>query len=293
MARIYSSESNISVEFVGFNDIDTIIGKNESFFVTKAPCSHEPEKKEPGGEAVEKTASGSAGGENKKAAGSRKPAGGGKGANAGKPPDYRENPDIEAIRQEAYAKGKKDGRAEADKKLHTTVGSLAQAVEEISRLRDSLFEKSRQDMVRLVMAIAAQVIRTEIRENENVIVRTVAAALEAAVPAEEYYIRVNPADLAAVTENQPLFLASMKGLQNIHVTADEAVSRGGAVAEARTGDIDATIESQLEGIYEHLRREITGLSGDEAGDEAGEKAPGEAAAGTEAQSGGSTGGSNG
>lgn len=160
--------------------------------------------------------------------------------------------DIEAVKEESYTKGKKDGRAETEKKLHSATQSLAEALEEISRLHESMLSKSKEDMVRLVMAVSRRVIRSEVEEKEDIVVGMVKKALDAAVASDEYYIRVNPEDLAIVKEHEPLFLAAMKGLQNIHFTADENISRGGCVAESRAGDVDATIETQLSEVREHL-----------------------------------------
>ncbi|MFW6334720.1 MAG: FliH/SctL family protein [Desulfosalsimonas sp.] len=160
--------------------------------------------------------------------------------------------DIEAIRSEAYANGKADGRKEVEQELHSASSALAEGLEQISRMRSSLLEKSRDDMVRLVMAVARRVIDTEVKEKKDIIVKTVTRALEGAVEDDEYYVRVNPADIETVRANEPMFLAAMKGLRNIHFVEDENVSRGGCKAESRAGDVDATIESQIDEIYSHL-----------------------------------------
>lgn len=164
--------------------------------------------------------------------------------------------DIEAIKQEAYTRGRADGKKEAEKKLNSAVRSLGEALEQVSGMRKSLAEKSRDDMIRLVMAVARRVIDEEISGKKDIIVKNVSRALDAAVEADEYYIRVNPADLETVKEHEPMFLASMKGLQNIHFVPDESISRGGCIAESRTGDVDATIESQLEEIRGHLAEAV-------------------------------------
>jgi len=164
--------------------------------------------------------------------------------------------DLEAVKQEAYTRGKQDGRAAAEKECHAAVQALAEALEQVSRLRRSLFEKSKEDLIRLIMAVAQRVIRAEVAERKDVIRATVTAALESAVADDEYYIRVHPDDLESVKEHEPLFLAAMKGLQNIHFIADEDISPGGCKAESRAGDVDATIETQLEEIEAHLRRHI-------------------------------------
>jgi len=274
---IYPAGSDISVKTVGFNDLEAISGKNDSFFVARAPVGKSGPGSAAGAGIGQKEAS-DAGAAGKEAPGS--PAPGRKNQAPAKRQGARETTaspddvpeiDLKAAKEEAYAKGKKEGRAEAEKKFQTAARSLASALDEISSLRASVLERSREDMLRLVMAVARQVIRTEARENRDVIAKTIAHALEAAVPSEDYYVRIHPADMEAVLENKPLFLASMKGLQNIHFTPDESVSRGGAVAESRAGDVDATIESQLETIYEHLRYEIIGAGGGADGAEADRK----------------------
>lgn len=281
MSVIYPAGSDVAVKAVGFNDLEAISGKNESFFVARAPVGKSGPGSAAGAGTGEKKAP-EAGTPGKEAAGS--PAPGRKNQASAKrqgaketaaSPDAVPEVDLEAAKEAAYAKGKKDGRAEAEKNFQSAARSLASALEEVSSLRASVLERSREDMLRLVMAVARQVIRTEARENRDVIAKTIAHALEAAVPSEEYYVRSHPADMEAVLENKPLFLASMKGLQNIHFTPDESVSRGGAVAESRAGDVDATIESQLETIYEHLRYEIIGAGGGACGGAGGKEGGGD------------------
>lgn len=160
--------------------------------------------------------------------------------------------DLEAIKKEAYTKGRIAGRQESEKKLHSAVKAFGDGLEQINNLRKSLLESSKEDMVRLIMAAAKKVIQTEIEKNKEIIIHTVNKALQSAIEADEYYIKVHPEDLRIVSEKEPLFLASMKGLQNIHFISDETISRGGCIAESRTGEVDATIESQLDEIYKHL-----------------------------------------
>ncbi len=228
MSRIIQAESNVEVYSVRFAELAEGGGNNGGEFFERLCPAEQPRDADAAPEAGQE---------------SSKPA---------EPPVTEQPVDIEAIRQEAYTKGKADGRAEAEKKLHETTRSLADGLEQISRLRQSLLSRSKEDMVRLVMAVARQVIQTEVAEKQDIIVKTVEQTLNAAVAADEYYIRVNPGDLEVVSAHEPLFLAAMKGLQNIHFIADETISRGGCVAESRAGDVDATLESQLDEIQEHL-----------------------------------------
>ncbi|MCF8040390.1 MAG: flagellar assembly protein FliH [Desulfohalobiaceae bacterium] len=231
MSKIFPSGSGVQFESVTFLDLESRDAGKDSFFVPKFQPKHR-QKEERAAEKPEASAT-----KQTKSAPEQKI-------------------DLEAIKKEAYTRGKSDGRQEAEGKLHTASQALADGLEQISRLRESLLTKSKEDMVRLIIGVARQVIQTEVEEKKEIVVKTVTRALEAAVQSDEYTITVHPEDLKVVTEQEPLLLAGMRGLQNISFRTDEAVSRGGCLAESHTGDVDAAIETQLNEMHEHLRKEI-------------------------------------
>ncbi len=231
MYRIFHSGSGIKYERIRFQDLESISQGKSSIFVPRFPI--EPKTEVKGADKVADPSS-----------------------NTKKVIPVEKNMDLESIMEEAYRKGKMAGILESEKNLHSAAQALGVGLEQISFLRKSLLIKSKEDMVRLIMAVARQVIHTEVKEKEDIIVNTVSKALAAAIQADKYYIRVHPEDLKIVTEKEPLFLAGMKGLQNIFFLADDTISRGGCLAESQVGEVDATIESQLNEIYEHLRKDI-------------------------------------
>ncbi len=227
MFKIYPSGSDIQYESVRFQDLELTQDGTNALFVPKFPTG--PGDIKPSAVSV---------------------------SEAKKKTDENllkdETTELEAIKKEAYTKGRIAGRQESEKKFHSAVQAFGEGLEQINGLRKSLLESSKEDMVRLIMAVAKKVIQTEIEKNKEIIIHTVNKALQSAIEADEYYIKVHPEDLQIVSEKEPLFLASMKGLQNIHFISDETISRGGCIAESRSGEVDATIESQLDEIYKHL-----------------------------------------
>jgi len=165
---------------------------------------------------------------------------------------------LEAKLEEALARGRQEGAKAAELRFGKATEALAVAVEEISRLRESLLNNASQDMLRLVLTIARQVIHVELSVNSGIILGTIERALQAAVRADAYHLRVNGEDLALVTEKKPLFLARISGLQNITIEADPTVGRGGCRLESELGEVDATIESQLEVIRRTLSGAVAG-----------------------------------
>lgn len=159
---------------------------------------------------------------------------------------------LEAQLQEAFERGRRQGLEEArerfgvaGERLDSAGEALGQTLAELDRLRARLLQGSRGDMLRLVLAIAQQVIGVEVSVNREVILTTIDRALREAVRSDAYQIRVHPDDLLAATERKPLFLASINTLKNITFQADPGIARGGCLVESELGEVDATIDHQL------------------------------------------------
>ncbi len=160
--------------------------------------------------------------------------------------------------EDAFARGRQEGLAEAEGKLSRTAGALASALEDISRLRETILKNSTDDMLRLVMAVAEQVVHAELGSRPELILETLKRALAAAVRSDEYRVRLHPEDLALVTEKKPLLLASLSGLKNLVLEASPQVTRGGCLVESELGEVDATLEGQLAEIRQRLQSAAQG-----------------------------------
>lgn len=158
--------------------------------------------------------------------------------------------------EEAYARGRQEGIAQAEERIGELGRAFAAAVEDISRLRESILKNSTDDMLRLVLAVAGQVVHVEIASNPQIVLETLKRGLKAAVRSDEYHIRLHPEDLALVSEQKPLLLASVSGLKNITLEGDPGVARGGCMVESNLGQVDASIDSQLAEIRDKLQQAV-------------------------------------
>ncbi|PNU21117.1 hypothetical protein C2E25_03540 [Geothermobacter hydrogeniphilus] len=163
-----------------------------------------------------------------------------------------EQPAATASSEEAFTRGRQAGIREAEERFEQAANALAKGLEEISRLRESILNNSSRDMLRLVLTIARQVIHREVTVDPEIVLSTIDMALQAAVESDSFQVKVNPKDLALVEERKPLFLASIKGLENIVFKADESIASGGCLVESDLGQVDATIDGQLEEVRKTL-----------------------------------------
>ena len=94
------------------------------------------------------------------------------------------------------------------------------------------------------------------RSKASTIKNAIFEALEAAVEKSKVVFNVNPDDYDYVEKLRPELFKQNKGLKSIVVTSDPAVSIGGCYLETPYGNIDATIESKLEKIYQCLQESV-------------------------------------
>ena len=164
--------------------------------------------------------------------------------------------DVEAERQEAYELGLAHGREEAHTELQSATRAFLDAAKQLDGLRSTLYQRQKDDLVRLALVIAEQVIGQELAANEEAIVGVVENALKSALETDSHHVRVHPDDLAVVQTHKPLFLANVHGLKEISVEADTNLSRGGCVIESDMGEVDASLETRLAGIASHLQNAV-------------------------------------
>ena len=153
---------------------------------------------------------------------------------------------------EAFQRGRQEGSTAVESKLDATLQALTQALEDVNRLRESVARNSSQDMLRMVMAISEQVILSSLEVKPELVLSLIENALNSSVQADSYRIRVSTQDFELVNQQKPLFLASISGLKNISISSDAEITPGGCRVESDFGDVDATIETQLEKIREVL-----------------------------------------
>lgn len=159
------------------------------------------------------------------------------------------------IEKEAYekgfAQGEKDGAELARKRWQTVFDSFRLLEEKAGRLHEELYRRHEREMVLLVFALAKKILRVDLPLREETVLHTLRAAFQYVMDRRNIIIRLHPKDrqhLMDHPEAMPRDLKAGKN-QNIQFIADSAVTRGGCFLETSFGEIDATLEAQLEEIF--------------------------------------------
>ncbi|HEY8519063.1 MAG TPA: FliH/SctL family protein [Gammaproteobacteria bacterium] len=152
----------------------------------------------------------------------------------------------EQVRTEAYRAGFEQGRLEGfeagREEAARQAARLASLFESLAPQLKVLDDALLDQLARLVLAVARQFVRRELRSQPGEVVRVVREAL-AALPASDARVRVylNPEDAALVRDT--LLPETLE--RPLQLIEDVTLARGGARLETDSSVVDASTETRL------------------------------------------------
>lgn len=143
--------------------------------------------------------------------------------------------------------------APSDESLQRIQRVLSEAVADFQRRRDHLLEEMKPDLVTLVMEISGAVIEHELQTDREAIMRVVERAVAEVGETDRIILRVHPDDARLLETAVSDGTWTPPKFANFDISADTSIRRGGCVLESDRGQVDATIEAQLDEIEKYLR----------------------------------------
>jgi flagellar assembly protein FliH len=165
----------------------------------------------------------------------------------------------ERIREQAQVEGYAEGRAAGHEEglAETTAAALAmgEALRELHELRGQMADELEHDAVELAVALARKVLAGAFEAQPERVLDVVRGALRRVADRRQIVVLVDPQDLEVVSgavgdRSKIGQQAQAGGIELCDVQADRRVGRGGAVVRTAEGEIDATVETQLQRAQE-------------------------------------------
>jgi len=164
--------------------------------------------------------------------------------------------EAEAVRRRAAEEGRRAAMLEIDAMVEQRAASVLKAIDcaaaEIKQTKQAWLAHWESAAVRLSAAMAAKIVRGELRDRPEITLSLVREALELAAGSPDVRLKLNPSDFRSLGGETRRIIESMPALGNAEVVADESVGPGGCLVETRFGAIDQRIEVQLDRIAEEL-----------------------------------------
>jgi len=166
---------------------------------------------------------------------------------------------LEQRSREAQAQGRREGeatgRAQASAEIRPVMERLSRTIDEISGFRARLRREAEADTIKLALAIAHRVLRRQLAIDPEALHGLVLGALEKLEGQEVSRVRVHPAHAAPVKT----CLEQHGTGARVEIIPDPSREPGTVIFETQRGNLDASIDSQLQeierGLADCLRRQ--------------------------------------
>lgn len=160
---------------------------------------------------------------------------------------------LAALEREAftkgYAQGERAGLEAGGKRAEAMLRRVAQTLEELGGLRQTLIHETERQMVQLALTLARRVVHREVSLDPELAAALAHVALEKLGTTTPATIRLNPDDYTIVTQ-----AGDRWGGVPVTIVPDPSIARGGCLVESDFGCVDATIERQ----FDELSRALLG-----------------------------------
>jgi flagellar assembly protein FliH len=152
--------------------------------------------------------------------------------------------ELAQARQSGFEEGLRKGREESAAEVQKALDQLAHSILDLTQQKQKVRREAERELVRLSLAVARRILHRELLADPESIQAIVYAALQKLQNREISRVRVYPAGAGAVK-------AAMEriGHRNaVEIAADPALPLGGILFETAIGELDASVETQLNEI---------------------------------------------
>ncbi len=161
----------------------------------------------------------------------------------------------ELAREEGYADGRAAGHEDGLTEISTAVSGLGEALQGVESLRTEVADAVEHDAIDLALALAAKILAGALQARPELVVEVVQGALRRVSERRRITVLLNPADLETVRAAIGDLQTQVNGIELCDLQPEERVGAGGAIVRTPEGEVDASLQTQLE-----RAREVIGAS---------------------------------
>ncbi len=158
--------------------------------------------------------------------------------------EQRLQTEVERARRSGFDDGLRKGGEDTATELRACAERLASAVKEFDALKSKFRQAAENEVVRLSLAIARRILHRELMADPDSVQGIVHAALQKLQLRDVLRIRANP----ALAQSIRAALERMDASPNVEIAADPNLRIGDLLFDSARGELDASVETQLEEI---------------------------------------------
>jgi len=146
----------------------------------------------------------------------------------------------------------KEFQAKLEEQLNQTQQNYVKTLDELSKLKQTIYKKSENQLLELVFSITKKIIESEIKTSPDIVLNLLKKSFEKIKDASTYEIKINPIDYDNIVKRKNELSETLKITGTIKFTKDEHVERGGCHIISEQGEISSEPSKQLDIIMREL-----------------------------------------
>jgi flagellar assembly protein FliH len=152
-------------------------------------------------------------------------------------------------------KGASETAAMYEKKIDALQREITAFLKIVESAKNSIFVNTEHLLLKMTLEIAKKVVNSEIATNPQIILNVVKKALTHISDRERIIIHVSPQDCTVVSQRKDFWNTVTDNLNNIIITEDCRIEKGGCLIESNSGMVDARLGVQLDEICSMIENE--------------------------------------
>lgn len=151
---------------------------------------------------------------------------------------------VQQAREDGWREGEAAGRERAAAEVKPVMERLTRSIGEMASLRSRIRRETEADLISLSVAIARRILRRELTVDPEAVQGLVRAALEKVQARDICRVRTHVSQAAPIRKQ----LESAGGSGTVEIVGDTALQPGDVIIETARGDLDASVDTQLNEI---------------------------------------------
>jgi flagellar assembly protein FliH len=155
--------------------------------------------------------------------------------------------ELAAAKRDSFDSGYRQGEQQARAEIGPVIERMNGSIAEMTGFRGEMRCRAEKDVVQLALLIARRILHRELSVDPNALTALARVIFERLARAEAYHVTVHPSFVPAITAALPATQVS-----RVHIEADPRCAVGTLTIRSDEGQVDASVDSQLEEISRGL-----------------------------------------
>ena len=150
--------------------------------------------------------------------------------------------------QQGFDEGFEKGQQNGYEEMNQLISEAADLKQKVFNEKSSLLQVVETELIDLVIRTTRRVIQAELQENQELIFNLIEEGLQECNYTENLIIYVSEIDYDLIYAYKNRIYLMTDGIRDIEIQSDPSMGPGGVVIETLSGQVDASVETQIKKI---------------------------------------------